>query len=91
MSIHKRGVYHDDFSARNVLVDNLKQPTRLVIIGFEYALDNHVCGRTMDIYLYQHPPNPVEFNCMELWKAAERTRVWTPGEDILRAPGFDLR
>lgn len=77
MAIHERGVQHNDFQARNMVVDDLKHPQRLVIIDFEYAT-HHDCQRKLDIALYNYPPNLEKFGCDELYKVAEFSEVWTP-------------
>lgn len=76
MAIHKRGVQHNDFYPRNLVVDNIKDPQRIVVIDFEDATD-HDCQRKYDIALHQHPPS-YEFGCPELYKVAEQCDVWTP-------------
>lgn len=82
MGIHELGIQHNDFEARNIVVDNLKNPRRLVIIDFETAT-NHNCQRQYDIALYQYPPGRGEFNCEELYKTAKWIDIWTPGECCL--------
>ncbi|KAJ3532863.1 hypothetical protein NM688_g7360 [Phlebia brevispora] len=77
MAIHERGVRHNDFDPRNVVVDNIENPTRLVVIDFEHATD-HECRRGLDLKLYTLPPPFYEFNCDELYDAAVDTAVWTP-------------
>lgn len=77
MAIHKRGVQHNDFQASNLVVDNIKDPQRLVVIDFEDATD-HECQRKFDIALYRYPPSYEGFGCPELWKVTEFCDVWTP-------------
>lgn len=77
MAIHERGVQHNDFQARNMVVDNRKNPRRLVVIDFEHAT-HHDCQRKFDIALYDHPPSLEEFGCDELYKVTEFSEVWTP-------------
>lgn len=79
MGIHELGIQHNDFTARNIVVDNLKSPQRLVIIDFETATD-HNCQRGCEIGMYQYPPGRGEFNCEELYNTAKLTNIWTPGE-----------
>ncbi|KAJ3556367.1 hypothetical protein NM688_g2067 [Phlebia brevispora] len=77
MAIHKRGVQHNDFHPRNLIIDNFEKPTRLVVVDFEHATQ-HECRRELDLDLYTLPPFMCEFNCNELWDAADNTLVWTP-------------
>lgn len=63
------------------MVDNIKDPKRLVVIDFEYSED-HKCQRQYQIALYDFPPDRGDFNCDEIYKAAEFTEVWTPREYI---------
>lgn len=77
MSLHKRGVKHNDFHPRNVIVDDLDNPTRLFVIDFELARD-HECKQGCAIALYLYPPPEDEFNCEELYRMAQLLEVWTP-------------
>ncbi|KAJ3559575.1 hypothetical protein NM688_g254 [Phlebia brevispora] len=79
MAIHARGLQHNEFSPCNIVVDDVKDPKRLVVIDFEDATP-HECKRTMDIAFFQLPPFSGDFGCRELYSAAQTTCVWTPGE-----------
>ena len=78
MALHSRGLQHNDFMPRNVAVDDLKDPHRLVLIDLEHMTE-HQCKRKIDIALYQYPVEWDAFGCAELHRAAENTDVWTPG------------
>ncbi|KAJ3559585.1 hypothetical protein NM688_g249 [Phlebia brevispora] len=77
MAIHERGLQHNDFCGRNVVVDSLENPQRVVVIDFELATP-HECRRKLDIALYQFPPDYDDFGCRELHQAATISRIWTP-------------
>ena len=81
LAIHERGIQHNDFCPRNIVVDNVQDPQRLSIIDFEFAKD-HQCQRRYQVALYDLPPNMADFNCDEVYHAAELTEVWTPSESL---------
>lgn len=82
MAIHERGIQHNDLFPRNFVVDNIKSPSRIVIIDFDYSTP-HECERDLDIALYMHPPYPADFGCLELYRIARLMEIWTPGECML--------
>ena len=82
MAIHERGIQHNDLVPHNFVVDNIKSPSRIVIIDFDYSTP-HECQRKLDIALYQSPPHPAEFGCNELYRITGWTQIWTPGECML--------
>lgn len=97
MSLHARDVRHNDFHPRNIIVDDLDEPTRIVVVDFERATD-HICERGCDLALYWYPPPEHEFNCEELYRIAVALEIWTPRTVIflisrilaLKSPGYCL-
>ena len=77
MAIHKRNIQLNDWGSMNVVVDNLENPKRLVVIDFQDATD-HVCKRQHDVALYCLPPWQETFGCDELYNMAKRMEIWTP-------------
>ena len=82
MAIHERGIQHEVLYPRHFVVDNIKSPSRIVIVDFAYSTP-HKCEQDLDIALYMHPPYPADFGCLELYRIARLTEIWTPGECIL--------
>lgn len=89
MAIHDRGLQHNDFSLRNIAVDNAEEPKRLVILDFEDAKP-HECHR-QNITLYTFPPDVHEFGCDELSTAARALEVWTPCTYLHQHATFEVR
>ncbi|KAH9940234.1 hypothetical protein B0H21DRAFT_812231 [Amylocystis lapponica] len=72
--MHRTGVQHGDFCERNVVFNAAGQP---FIIDFDEA-QPHVCARTMSIMFHIQEPDPKEFQCTELYEAAQQLGAWTP-------------
>ena len=78
LAIHERGVQHNDVYARNVVVDDRANPTRMVLVDFDHATE-HRCERPLEIELYYHPPPQCEFKCQESYAICDDLCIWTPG------------
>ena len=77
LALHVRGVQHNDLYPRNIVVDNIESPQRVVIIDFGLSTP-HECQRQLDLAIYLHPPNADEFGCDEIYHFAMYTEIWTP-------------
>lgn len=82
MAIHKRGLQHNDFRPRKIVVDDLENPQRIKVVDFQRC-SPHVCGRKMEIAAYRFPPLWADFGCPELHLATIKSYVWTPGTQPL--------
>ncbi|GBE89713.1 hypothetical protein BKA93DRAFT_809120 [Sparassis latifolia] len=73
-AIHAKGVKHNDFSERNILVGKDRRP---IIIDFDCA-QKEECKVTDDVHFHTEEPLPEVFGCQELFSAAKLADAWTP-------------
>ncbi|KAJ3537305.1 hypothetical protein NM688_g6712 [Phlebia brevispora] len=75
MAVHKRGVEHRDFWPRNIVVDNVEQPTRYNLIDFEGSYPRHQClveGPEIEIF------NFPRVQCPELSRIGLELQLFVP-------------
>ncbi|TFY63650.1 hypothetical protein EVG20_g6230 [Dentipellis fragilis] len=75
VDIHKAGVEHGDFSARNVLIT--PDGDAVHIIDFGHA-STHQCRRRLKMGIDHYESAKGEFGCDELHQVGVALRIWTP-------------
>ncbi|KAJ3547333.1 hypothetical protein NM688_g5413 [Phlebia brevispora] len=87
LRLHKLGVYHDDWSPHNVVVDDAGN---VRVLDFSEA-SMHTCGFKSRMKLYELAPSGVGAPCPEIYEAALSMEIYTPSVLDFMGFGFDVR
>ncbi|KAI0922560.1 hypothetical protein AcV5_009499 [Taiwanofungus camphoratus] len=72
--IHHKGVRHNDFDIRNIVINKRNIPT---VVDFNSAEVSHMCGAGHIIF-HDEAPSLSNFHCKELYGVASLCDAWQP-------------